>query len=171
MYMTIKEPSEKIANQAVQVWRISNTIGHGIAIIVLAILLYCSEHFQWYGWIQVTLYIILGIIVLSAFYSIFIEPVFLQKTWRYEIDEDFVQMKNGKWNESHTLVPMEKVEFVRTEQGPIMRKFDLFNLIIGTTTTQHTIPAIPAEKAKRLKAEIAQLAKVKESDLTEREEA
>ncbi|UAL47381.1 PH domain-containing protein [Sutcliffiella horikoshii] len=170
MYMTIKEPSEKIANQAVQVWRISNTIGHGIAIIVLGILLYCSEHFHWYGWIQVTLYIILGIIVLSAVYSIFIEPVFLQKTWRYEIDEDFVQMKNGKWNESHTLVPMEKVEFVRTEQGPIMRKFDLFNLIIGTTTTQHTIPAIPAEKAKWLKVEIAQLAKVKESDLSEREE-
>jgi len=170
MYMNIKEPSEKIANQAVQVWRISNTIGHGIAIIVLGILLFCSENFHWYSWIQVTLYIILAIIVLSAIYSIFIEPVFLQKTWRYEIDEDFVQMKNGKWNESHTLVPMEKVEFVRTEQGPIMRKFDLFNLIIGTTTTQHTIPAIPAEKAIRLKAEIAQLAKVKESDLTEREE-
>lgn len=170
MYLTIKEPSEKIANQAVQVWRISNTIGHGIAIIVLSILLYCSVHFQWYGWVHVTLYVLLGIMSVSAIYSIFIEPVFLQKTWRYEIDEDFVQMKKGKWNESHTLVPMEKVEFVRTEQGPIMRRFDLFNLIIGTTTTQHTIPAIPAQKAKQLKAEIAQLAKVKENDLIERVE-
>lgn len=46
MYITMNEPREKIANQAVQVWRISNTIGHGIALIVLGILLYSSEHFN-----------------------------------------------------------------------------------------------------------------------------
>lgn len=79
-------------------------------------------------------------------------------------------MKNGRWNESHTLIPMEKVEFVRTEQGPIMRKYGLYNLIIGTTTSSHTIPAIPEKQAKLLKVKIAQLAKVKESDLAEGEE-
>ncbi|KMJ60386.1 bacterial membrane flanked domain protein [Bacillus sp. LL01] len=170
MYMTIKEPSEKIADQAVQIWRISNTIGHGITLVVLGILLFCSEHFSWYSWVQIILYILIGLISVSAVFSIFIEPVFLQRTWRYEIDEEFIQMKNGKWNESHTLLPMEKVEFVRTEQGPILRRYGLYTLIIGTTTSQHTIPAIPAEKAKVLKAKIAQLAKVKESDLTEGEE-
>ncbi len=170
MYITMNEPREKIADQAVQVWRISNTIGHGIALIVLGILLYSSEHFNWYSWIQIALFVLIGLIGLSSIFSIFIEPVFLQKTWRYEIDEEFIQMKNGRWNESHTLIPMEKVEFVRTEQGPIMRKYGLYNLIIGTTTSSHTIPAIPEKQAKLLKVKIAQLAKVKESDLAEGEE-
>ncbi|QFT91087.1 Bacterial membrane flanked domain protein [Bacillus sp. THAF10] len=169
MYLTIKEPTKKISSHAVNVWRMSNTIGHTVALIILAVLLYCSHAFGWYSWVPIVLYIFIGLFTVSAIYSIFIEPTFLQRTWRYEVDEEFIQLKEGKWNESHTIIPMEKVEVVKTEQGPLLRKFHLYNIVIGTTTSSHTIPAIPKDLALDLKARIATFAKVTEDDVAEGE--
>jgi membrane protein YdbS with pleckstrin-like domain len=171
MYIQIEEPTEKISTAAVKVWRISNSIGHGLALLISGVLFVCSEMFDWFGWISIVLYILGGIIVLSSIYSIIIEPIYLQRTWRYKIDQQFVQLKHGKWYEKHTLIPMEKVEYVRTEQGPILRRYALYNIEIGTTTSNHVIPAIPSEEAQKLKAEIAVYAKIQDTDFAEGERA
>jgi uncharacterized protein len=164
MYLTIEEPTETISNDAVKVWRISNTIEHGIAILILTVLVVCAEKFGWYDWIGIVLYFLGGFTVFSSIFSIFIEPTYLQSTWRYKIDQQFVQMKRGKWQEQHTLIPMEKVEYVRTEQGPIMRRYGLYNIEIGTTASNHIIPAIGRDEAKRLKALIAIYAKIQDEE-------
>ncbi|WP_045521849.1 PH domain-containing protein [Neobacillus niacini] len=169
MYINIEEPTETISNDAMKVWRMSNTIGHLSAILIIAVLVLCSEKFGWYGWIGIVLYFLSGLFVVSAIFSIFIEPTYLQNTWRYNINQQFVQLKHGKWQEKHTLIPMEKVEYVRTEQGPIMRRYGLYNIEIGTTASNHIIPAIPSEEAKKLKAQIAVYAKLKDEDLAEGE--
>jgi uncharacterized protein len=166
MYIHIEEPTETISKDAVKVWRISNTIGHLAAILIIAVLVVCKEMF---GWIGIVLYILGGMFVLSSIFSILIEPTYLQNTWRYRIDQQFVQMKRGKWQVQHTLIPMEKVEYVRTEQGPIMRRYGLYNLEIGTTASNHIIPAIPAEEAKQLKVKIAVFAKIQDEDAAEGE--
>lgn len=56
MYINIEEPTETISNDAVKVWRMSNTIGHLSAILIIAVLVVCSEKFGWYGWIGIVLY-------------------------------------------------------------------------------------------------------------------
>lgn len=162
MYINIEEPTEKISADVVKVWRISNTLEHVSALIVLAILVLFAEKFGWYEWIGIVLYILGGAYFIFAIFSIFIQPAYIQATWRYQIDQQFIQLKHGKWQIKHTLIPMEKVEYVRTEQGPIMRKYDLFNIEIGTTTSNHVIPAIPSHEAKKLKALIATYAKIKD---------
>ncbi|MGM0836986.1 MAG: PH domain-containing protein [Bacillota bacterium] len=165
MYIHIEEPTEKISTNAITIWRISNTIGHAVALLITAILIFCADQFDWYRWVEITLYFIGGFLSFSAIYSILIGPTLTQRYWRYKIDEQFVQLKNGKWNENHTLIPMEKVEYVRTEQGPILRRYGLYNIIVGTTTSNHTLPAIPIEVAMKLKAQIATFAKIKDSGM------
>lgn len=169
MYLNIEEPTEKISIDAVKVWRISNTLGHLLALIIIAILVVCSNMFGWFEWINIVLYIFGGLATLSALFSIVIEPLYVQRTWRYQIDQQFVQLKHGKWQVKHTLIPMEKVEYVRSEQGPLMRLFDLYTIEVGTTTSSHVIPGIPSEEAKLLKAQIASYAKIQDSDLVEGE--
>jgi uncharacterized protein len=169
MYLNIEEPTEKISIDAVKVWRISNSLGHLLALIIIAILVFFSKMFGWFDWINIVLYIIGGLAFLSAVFSIVIEPIYLQRTWRYQIDQQFVQLKHGKWQVKHTLIPMEKVEYVRSEQGPLMRMFNLYKIEIGTTTSNHVIPGIPSEEAKLLKAQIATYAKIQDSDLVEGE--
>lgn len=169
MYLHIEEPTEKISTDAVKVWRISNTIGHLSALLIAAVLIFCTEKFDWYEWIGIVLYVVGGLFVLSSIYSILIEPLFTQRHWRYKIDEEFVQLKFGKWQVRHTLIPMEKVEYVRTEQGPLMRRYGLYNIEIGTTTSNHVIPAIPSEEAKKLKILIATYAKIQDKEIVEGE--
>jgi uncharacterized protein len=169
MYLNIEEPTEKISIDAVKVWRITNTLGHLLALIIISILVVCSNMFGWFEWINIVLYILGSLAILSAVFSILIEPIYLQRTWRYQIDQQFVQIKHGKWQVKHTLIPMEKVEYVRSEQGPLMRMFNLYKIEIGTTTSNHVIPGIPSEEAKLLKAQIATYAKIQDSDLVEGE--
>ncbi|WP_175637871.1 PH domain-containing protein [Metabacillus schmidteae] len=169
MYLNINEPKREISLNAVKVWRMSNTIGHIIALTIIAILFICTELFDWFSWISILLYCLGGLAILSGVYSIFIEPIYLQRTWRYEIDQEFIQLQHGMWNLQHTLIPMEKVEYVRTEQGPIMRRHKLYNIEIGTTTSNHVIPAIPTEEAHLLKAQIATFAKIKDEENNEGE--
>jgi uncharacterized protein len=169
MYLHIDEPTEKISNNVVKVWRISNTLGHLSVLIIIAILGVCSEKFGWFGWISIVLYILGGLAILSSIFLIVVKPIYVQRTWRYKIDQQFVQLKHGKWQVKHTLIPMEKVEYVRTEQGPIMRIFDLYSIEIGTTTSKHVIPGIPSDEAKRLKAQIATYAKILDKEWMEGE--
>ncbi|MGD7044909.1 PH domain-containing protein [Jeotgalibacillus proteolyticus] len=169
MYLHITEPSRKISSKIVGIWQMTNTIGHTAVLIILGAFLYFSSVYQWAGWIDTALYILVGLMVISAVFSIFIEPSFLQKSWRYEIDEEFVQLKHGRFNQYHTLIPMEKVEYVTTDQGPFLRRHDLYNVKIGTTTSSHTIPAIYKDEALALRSQIAVFAKVKDTD-SEREE-
>lgn len=164
MYLPIQEPTQRIAKESILVWRLSNTIGHGITLLVLGILWYLSELYEWKTWITYVLIVLLGLTVLSAIYSILIEPYFQYKTWRYEIDEEYIQLKSGHFMVEHIVIPMTKVEYVSTYQGPLLRKYQLFDVEIGTTTTDHTIPAIPAEQARALREEVAIYAKVKDID-------
>ncbi len=164
MYINITEPTETISKKATKVWRISNTIGHITVLLITGLLIYFSDRFDWYDWVTIVLYVLGGLFIVSSIFSIFIEPIYLQRTWRYQVDQEFVQLKFGKWQQQHVLIPMEKVEYVRTEQGPIMRRYDLYDLEIGTTTSNHKIPAIPANVAKTLKAEIATFAKIRDKD-------
>jgi uncharacterized protein len=169
MYLTIKEPSEKISPDAIKLWRISNTIGHLSVLIILTILVVCSDRFGWFNWINIVIYILGGLAFLSAIFSIVIEPIILQRTWRYQVDQQFVQLKHGKWQVKHTVIPMEKVEYVRSVQGPLMRMFNLYKIEIGTITSNHVIPGIPAEEAQLLKAQIATYARIQDSDVVEGE--
>ena len=164
MYLQIQEPTQRISKDSILVWRLSNSLGHGITILILGVLWYLSEMYDWKIWITYGLIVLIGLTVLSAIYSILFEPYYKHKTWRYEIDEEYVQLKRGHLIVEHIVIPMAKVEYVSTHQGPFLRKFRLYDVEIGTTTTNHTIPAIPAEQAIALREQIAIFAKVKDLD-------
>lgn len=161
---TIANPEQRISPDAVKVWRITNFIGHSItlAILIGALLLY--RYFDWYGWIGITLYVLFFIVVLSAIYEIFIKPVYFQKTWRYEVDEDFIQIKNGLFKKYYAIIPMSKVQYVNTNQGPLLRKYEIATINIGTMASSHEIPFIPVDESEKLRTLIAHLAKVNEPD-------
>lgn len=167
MEYILKEPQKQISAKIIQIWRTTNTIGHGSFLLGFGALLAASQMWDWFNWVNISLYVLMGITVLSAIFSIGIEPAFIQRTWRYEVDENYIQLKHGRWNMEHKIIPMAKIEYVMTDQGPFLRRAGLYSLIIGTTASSHTIPAIPEEEALRLRAQIASYANVKEDDSVE----
>lgn len=162
MYSKIEEPKRCISEKAMKVWRISESLINMGILVVLCIVFYLDVYFEWKYWIGWIIIGLLGMTVLSAIWGIFIEPSLKQKYWRYDVDEEFIQLKSGIWNKKHQLIPMTKVQSVELVQGPLLRKFQLYSISVGTMGSSHKIPAIPQEEARELRDQIAHYAKIKE---------
>lgn len=159
---TILEPQQQISLSAVKVWRISDLITNIITLAILAVLLFLQSYYDWFHWIGLVLYIIIILVALNTVYEVFIEPIYRQRTWRYEINEEYIQLKHGLLHKHHLIVPMTKVQYVNTNQGPLLRRYSLSTITIGTMASSHEIPAISEKEAVTLRNRIAYLAKVNE---------
>ncbi|MGE7623070.1 PH domain-containing protein [Viridibacillus sp. NPDC096237] len=162
MYLKIEAPQRSISKEAVKVWRITETLANAGILTVLGILYYLHMRFEWKEWIG---WIILGVLILTvlfAIWEILFEPALKQKYWRYDVDENFIQLKYGALKEVNELVPMTKVQSVELNQGPFLRKYGLYSIQIGTMGSGHAIPAISEKEAFELRDQIAHYAKIKE---------
>lgn len=156
------EPINRISEKGLRVWRI-----YGIFQTLLAILLgvgvsvinYFTGNFIW-------LYIVAGaVVLLIAYLLIYLFPKVRWMRWRYEVREQEIELQHGLFVVKRTLVPMVRVQHVDTEQGPILRKYDLASITISTAATNHTIPALITEEADELRGRISVLARVAEDDV------
>ncbi|MDF1996278.1 PH domain-containing protein [Peribacillus frigoritolerans] len=161
MNSIISLPQKRLSKDAIKVWMLSETITNLIAFIILGVLLYLDYRFSWKEWIGWILIGITIISVLGAAWSL-ISPFLLYKNWRFDVDQEFLQLKSGVLNEVHELVPMTKIQSVATKQGPLLRKYRLCSVSIETMGSSHSIPALPKEVAIKLRNQIAQYAKIKE---------
>ena len=60
---------------------------------------------------------------------------------------------------------MVRVQHVDTEQGPLLRKYNLATVSISTAATVHQIPALDVEEAEEMRHAISSLARVAEDDV------
>ncbi|UIJ69956.1 PH domain-containing protein (plasmid) [Bacillus cereus] len=159
----IKEPQQKISPNAIKVWRIGDAITYTTTLCILGILLFLQNYYAWKAWVGIICYIIIALLVISSIFELSIIPIYRQRTWRYEIDENYIQLKHGGlFMRTHLIIPMAKVQYVNTNQGPILRKFGLSTMQIGTMASEHEIPAISEKKATELREKIAYLAGINE---------
>lgn len=161
MYYPISEPKQRLSKDAIKIWIISETIMNGIGYILLGGLFFLDHLYKWTDWIGWILICITILCLLFTVYS-YIRPFLLYKNWRYDVDEEFLQLKSGAINEVHQLVPMTKIQSVATKQGPLFRKYGLRSLSIITMGSTHVIPVLPNEVAIELRNQIAHFAKLKE---------
>ncbi|UJL46225.1 PH domain-containing protein [Virgibacillus sp. NKC19-16] len=163
MYTHVQAPEDRLSKDSVKVWLISETTMNIIGFIILGVLFYLDYHFFWNEWIG---WVLIGMTVISVFTTIwsFFNAFLLYKHWRYGVSAEFLQLKSGALNEKHQLIPMTKIQFVSTKQGPIMRKYRLYSITVKTIGSEHVIPALHETVAMELRDQIAHYAKVKEAD-------
>ncbi|MUV36751.1 UPF0699 transmembrane protein YdbS [Lentibacillus sp. JNUCC-1] len=160
----LQDPQQKIAPEAVKVWRISNTLTHIIVLLIGGALVTAGHIFDWKNWINIILIVLLALDLIMAIWDIFIEPVLTQRYWRYDITSEFIQTRHGIFKINHTVAPMTKVQYVTAKEGPLLRRYHLQTLEIGTMNTSLAIPALSKDEAVTLRAQIAEFAKIKEVD-------
>lgn len=163
METSFDEPANRIANDAVKVWRIDNTIESIITLLIGAGLIFASIYFDWLSWITLVLILLFVLDAVYTLWEIAFEPNLRWRYWHYAIDREYVQIKHGILKRTHTITPMTKVQYVTAEQGPILRKYQLYTIEVGTIDSSLSIPAIPEEEALSLRADIASYAKLKEA--------
>jgi len=154
----LKEPSKKISKDAIKVWRIVDFINLIISTSVLVVLLVLHNYYSWSEWIVWLIYSLMAILIISAIVELMLVPIYKQKTWRYEIDINMIQLKHGGiFRRKHLIIPMNKVYFVDTYQGPLLKKYKLSSIKIGTIGYVHEIPCIPEKEASDIRDYIAHI--------------
>ncbi len=156
------EPQNRLSIKALKVWRISAVIKVVIEWSITSVVVLLLNIFNGPDWISITL-IILGVIF--TFLHIFLFPTLRWKRWRYEVRAEEIELREGFFIRSRTLIPMIRVQHVDTVQGPILRKYKLASIIVHTAATAHEIPALEETEAEELRFNISKLARVAEDDV------
>lgn len=99
------------------------------------------------GWIAS---IIIALIILLLILNTFVYPTIEYKQWQYTITEDKIELIHGIYFIKTTLIPIVRIQHIKTSQGPINRKLGLSNIEIHTAGGMHEIPNITKEKAEEL---------------------
>lgn len=157
-----KPPIHTISKDAIKAWRITAILYEAIIWIltIVGFILYVMIDFPL--WIVL---IVLGVSLISTYFSVFLLPKLRWRRWRYEVFEKEIYIQHGILIVSRTLIPMIRVQHVETEQGPILKRFNLASVSISTAATTHKIPALSNEVASDLRDKISSLARVDEDDV------
>jgi membrane protein YdbS with pleckstrin-like domain len=154
-------PENKLSKQAVKAWRITRAVKcilFSIGFLVIINLLGARVT----GWIFIGFAIILVIVSAACIYII---PEIRIQRWRYQVDEFEVDLQKGLIIISRTLIPIKRVQHVRTRQGPVSRLFGIADVNISTAATTHRIPSLDLKTADILRDRISKLAQLAEDDV------
>lgn len=116
--------------------------------------------------ISIWIYIVLiAIALLLSLLFIFWIPAIRWRRWRYNIDEHEIDLQRGLIVVQRTLVPINRVQHVDTRQGPILRNYNLSDVVITTAATTHQIPALTDEIADTVRGNISTFARRAKEDV------
>ncbi|WP_407271794.1 PH domain-containing protein [Radiobacillus sp. PE A8.2] len=155
-------PENFIEKDAIKAWRITALIPFSIIWIVFIVLTVLAAKFSFSLWIVLVAWAVLAIV---TYFCIILIPAVRWKRWRYQVFDQEIYIQHGIIIVTRTIVPMIRVQHVDTQQGPILKRFDLATVTISTAATTHEIPAVNEGQASHLRDRISELARVDEDDV------
>ncbi len=157
------ENYQRVGKDARKLWTIHACISAAIVLgISIAVYVILYQHI----WI-------FGLVVLDAIISIIIMPAIEYRQWRYFIGEDRIEIIHGIFFTKRTLIPINRIQHLKIEQGILQKRFDLATVDIYTAGGNHQIKAVLYAEAdeivRRLNHSVVQETQGKEAVVTERE--
>lgn len=156
----ITEPTQTISPKVISVWRFQYMKSHISILLILCTLLFVAHYFHWYTWIILALYVVTAAIFIKMIYKLTIYPQLLQKSWRYQIDKDYIQISYGVFHLRRTMVPMQKIQKVHINEPSLLKRIGLANIDLQTSTTVIQIPAITLNEAEYIQKAINELSTI-----------
>lgn len=156
------EPQQRLPEKAISAWRVGGMLRSlFIWLIPLGFWLFDTQN-SISIWIYITL---LVVALLLSLLFIFWIPAIRWRRWRYDIDEHEIDLQRGLIVVQRTLVPINRVQHVDTRQGPILRNYNLSDVVITTAATTHQIPALTDEIADTVRSNISTFARRAKEDV------
>jgi membrane protein YdbS with pleckstrin-like domain len=149
-------PTNKLNRKIISAWRIGGLIGTLFWALIIAgcvVLLNILVG-------KLVLWLTIGIAILAAWVIgyVIIVPLVRYNRWRYDVNEDEVDLYHGVIVRKRIIIPLVRVQFTDTAQGPIMKSFGLAQVTVNTAGGEQTIPGLLDEDADALRDKVARLA-------------
>lgn len=161
--MTNEIPETRIDKKAIKAWRLSALIfglfffvpGGAYVPISLEVNKFDPLILFFFVLPGLLLYLIVTVVI----------PNLRWQRWRYDVNEDAIDLHRGFIFKKRTVVPINRVQHVDTNQGPIYRKYGLSSVKISTAATTHEIPALGDETATDVRNKISHLVRQVKEDV------
>ncbi|UTT41510.1 PH domain-containing protein [Exiguobacterium aurantiacum] len=151
--------------EARAVFRLSSAIFYLIGLVITGGLVAAALYFDWPTWLQYTMYVLLAIDLIYSVIDIVVFQKWKQERFTYDVKPLEIRLHHGIITTHDVLIPMTKVQYVHAQQGPLLRKYGLQTITIGTAAGSHDIYAIEESFAKSLREQIAVYARIEEEDV------
>ncbi|GKX31834.1 hypothetical protein SH1V18_43140 [Vallitalea longa] len=102
--------------------------------------------------------LIMGYLMIYTFLFPFIE----YKEWKYSISNDKIELIHGIFIRKKIIIPINRLQFLDVNQGPIHRKYKLSTIRLNTAGGLHEIPALTNEEAESISKNLAKVVKAGE---------
>ena len=110
-----------------------------------------------------TLGVLLGVVaVLAAVLATWFVPILRLRSYRYEVREEEIDLREGLLSVTRTLVPMVRVQHVDTHRTVLSQLFGLAAVRFHTAAGATSIPALRQDEADAIRDRIAELARAPE---------
>lgn len=157
------ENYQRVAKSARKLWTIHACIS---TLILLGIA--CGVYFIVYEHLW-----IFGLVALEAIFAIGIKPSIEYRQWRYLIGEERIELIHGIFFTQRTLIPINRIQHLKIQQGILQKRFDLASVDIYTAGGSHQIQALRYVEAdgivRKLNHFVVEEASQKEATVMERE--
>ena len=127
-----------------------------IQFVILAILVNIARLLlvDWYQGddkhVNILMYAILAVITLY----LFVRPQLYYDHYRYRLDDDKVEVREGIFTITHTLVPVERIHQVEVNKGPIDRHYGLAGVSITTAGGMVSIEYLKEDVAESIASKL-----------------
>ncbi len=138
--------------RAVKLWRVATQIAVAIFMLPALIIVIVTSYFEPRA--------ALGMIASWGFltslwlwFSLW-QPPRRYQCWGYRIDDRVLETRSGRMFQTTRLLPLNRLQHVDLQQGPVERMYGLARLELHTAGTQNaslTIPGLAREEAVRLR--------------------
>lgn len=156
-------PESRIADNAIKAWRLTGLLVGLLWFFIPGASFFVAIMEGNMHWVLLSL-IALPFIILYLFTG-FVLPKLRWQRWRYEVNDDAIDLLRGFVFKTRTVVPINRVQHVDTKQGPIYRKYGLSSVKISTAATTHEIPALDDETATDVRNKISKLVRQVKEDV------
>lgn len=161
--MEISEYFKKLSRSAVKAWRINGVLWSLVCWIVpiyLGVIKYGGAGVSL--WVVITVF---AVVITLTVLLVYVLPELRWRQWKYRVDQHEIDLHHGIWFTRRTLVPVKRVQHVDTRQGPILRQYDLADVVISTAATTHKIPALEENVADEVRQQISTFARQAKEDV------
>jgi membrane protein YdbS with pleckstrin-like domain len=144
------EPTRRLAPRARLVWRMSQGLGWGLAVVAGLI-----AGAQLDGVLAVLARVlpVLGLIA-----GVTVVPELRWRRWRWDVRPEAIDIRHGTLTVRRTLVPMLRVQHVDTTRDVVEQSLDLATVVVHTAAGSHRIPLLTVADAAEVRDRIADLA-------------
>ncbi|MBS9336042.1 PH domain-containing protein [Fructobacillus papyrifericola] len=149
---------QNLPKQMKVVWYLMEAISTVVILAVLAglhWLLPIVLHWSLPEWLMESLLCLAVFLILFGFFLVH----YRYAVYHYQVNETSVEIQKGFFFRRLTAIPIDRIQNVDLEQGPLLQMFHLQRVVLVTGGSHHEVEALQKETAQAFKDRVMALAK------------